>query len=81
MNDNKVLCEGEGEVVFENGVLFVKRIELKQASNYSKKYSDDLGLKLMLCLYKDDRGNIFVKDGIYSVIGARMNILKKDVSR
>lgn len=73
MDKNKgFICEGEGEVIFANGVLFVKRIDIKHASDYSAKYSEDLGLKLMLCLYQDARGNIFVKDGTYQVMGIKI---------
>lgn len=60
-----VLEECEGETIFADGVLFVKRLLIKKASNYSGLYSGDLGMKLTFALYKNGSGNLEIVDTSY----------------
>ena len=72
-----ILEKGEGETLFVNGVLFVKRICLDRASNYAKLYDDSIGMKLMLCLYKNNDGNLIIRDATSFKIGEKNLQLKK----
>ena len=66
-----VLEECEGETIFVDGMLFVKRLLIKKASNYSGLYNDgDIGMKLMFALYKNGVGNLEIVDATY----LRMNV-------
>ena len=63
--NGKVLEECEGETIFVDGMLFVKRLLIKKASNYSGLYEGDLGMKLTFALYKNGSGNLEISDATY----------------
>ena len=72
-----VLEECEGETIFVNGMLFVKRLLVKKASNYSGLYNGDIGMKLTFALYKDGEGNLGIVDATY----LRMHVKSLDNRR
>ena len=55
-----------GEVEEVNGVMFIKDLYIKKASNYSKNYGEDIGIKLMLSVYKDNSNQIIIRDNLFN---------------
>ena len=73
---NNVIEKAKGDTLFVDGVLFVKKINIEKASNYSKLYEDDLSVKLMFCIYKKENGKIVLRDATSLVMN--VNNIKMD---
>ena len=64
--NGKFLEKCKGKVVEVNGIVFIRGLSFKDASNYNGAYDSDLSLKLLLTLSKDKEGYIIVRDPLYS---------------
>lgn len=56
-----------GNLIFIDGILFATNINIKKASNYDNRYSDELSLKLTLSFYIDKQGTLTLNDGDYKI--------------
>lgn len=56
----------EGDIIFCDGVMFIRNIVIDDASNYSPLYRDNVGrkMKLMMSIYIDKKGNLVFNDGL-----------------
>ena len=61
-----ILEQASGETMFVDGMLFIRRLEISNASNYTKAYDSDLSLRLMLFVYKTPQsGQIMIRDASF----------------
>lgn len=68
-NENgDVLERTDGEVLEVNGVMFIRGLYITKASNYSKDYSEDFGMKLMLSIYKENSNEIILRDNLFHIM-------------
>ena len=60
--DGNVLESAKGEPLFVNGVCFIRNMYIENASNYTKMYPNDVSIKLMLSVYKNQKNELIVRD-------------------
>ena len=58
----EILEKAKGKIEQVNGIVFIKDVYISNASNYSSDYSNDVGIKLMLSVYKNADNQIIVRD-------------------
>ena len=70
-----------GESLEINGVIFIKNLRILKASNYSRQYEEDIGIKLMLSVYKNKDGELVVRDTMFNSVKTKTYLNDKDNNR
>lgn len=81
-NENGELLEKcEGQTLFVDGVLFVRNLYVKEASNYSKIYMNGVSMKLMLSIYIDNNSNLIVRNSEFDVTNVKTIELEENKNK